>query len=205
MSWLLPGLLCSFALTALGQDNIRNIDFANFDYPWVDPLGALRVRVTNGQWREPDIELLTDDNDATFVPPFAGLTLEEIVYADLTGDFRHEAIVVLRYDTGGTAYNYYLYIYTEGENGPQLIDSIGTGERAYGGLYRVYAERNRMVVEVYDGDKQVGACCSSGLIRTRYRWNGKKFVAVGKSERGTPKTVSRRRVNPFGTPLDQLH
>jgi len=59
----------------------------------------------DGKWREPD-----SDSDM----PFNGLTLESVTLADVTADGINEAIVILRYDTGGTQYSHYVYIYSIG-------------------------------------------------------------------------------------------
>jgi hypothetical protein len=51
---------------------------------------------------------------------YAGFTLESVSYADLTGDGKDEAIVVLKYATGGTQTTNYVYVYTL-EQGPKLL------------------------------------------------------------------------------------
>jgi hypothetical protein len=81
---------------------------------------------------------------------------------------------------------------------PKLLAYFHAGDRAYLGLYRVYAQNKELDVELYDPNKRTGDCCSSGFIRTRYRWNAGKFEPVGKKEFGTSETPSRLAVSPFG-------
>ena len=144
---------CFIAAAAPPGGNIRTIDFANHEYPWrasdswpheLEWLGASepnRIRLVNGRWKMPDSD---------FEQPFAGLTLEEVVCGDLTGDSKDEAV---------------------------------------------------LVVELYDPEKQEGDCCSSGLLRQQYRWDGQVFRKVGPMMRGSAKYWSRRRVSTFGLPI----
>ena len=194
---------CAFALAQLSERDIRQIDFANHEFPWreadswPDHLEWLsitepnRVRLMNGRWQIPHSSSRTTGN---FEPPFAGLTLDEVIYGDLTGDTKDEAVTVLRFDSGGTQYFYWVYVYTTAGNQPKLLAYFRTGDRSAQGLYRVYIRDRSLIVELYDPDKQQGDCCSSGFIRGRYRWDGHVFATRGAIETGTPKSVSRRRV-----------
>jgi hypothetical protein len=180
------------------QADIRQVDFKNFSYPWSDAsLGEpgwldisheRPVRLTNGR------RMRDSGNGMTL----EGLTLEEVQYADVTGDGQTDAVVVLRYDTGGTMFFYYVYIYSLAAVQPKLLACFQSGERADSGLYRVYGQEGKLVVELFDPKKQVGECCSTGFIRTRYAWRNGKFLAVGVKEFGTPKTTSRLPVSIMG-------
>jgi hypothetical protein len=189
---------------AAGPKTIRQVDFKNFSYPWRDPPDwpdhltwqnmseRDHVQLTKG--------LCTLDTEAEKEGrPFSGLTFEEAQYADVTGDGQIDAIVLLRYDTGGTQYYYYVYIYRFAAGKPKLLAYFQSGDRAHSGLYRVYGEGGKLVVELFDPKKESGDCCSTGFVRTRYQWRNGKFEAVGAQEFGTPQAPSRLRVSVFGT------
>ena len=201
MRRLFFGLLLFAASGAVGQSKIQQVDFKNFSYPWksdsgwpdhlewLDPSEHEHIQLANGHW--------TEEQDAG--GPFSGLTLEKVQFADVTGDRRTDAIVTLRYDTGGTQFSYYVYIYSLAEQGPKLLASFHSGDRAAAGLYQVYGQKGKLIVELFDPKKAEGDCCSSGFIRTQYRWTNGKFEAVGAQEFGTTKAPSRLPVNAFGT------
>jgi hypothetical protein len=195
-------LLMSITL-ASGQQNVRPVKFENFSYPWtpssswpsqlvwVDPSAKERVTLVKGRYR---LHSEGESSDA----PFSGLTLEEVRYGSVTGTKEQDAIVVLRYDTGGTQYSHYVYIYSLAARTPELLACFHAGDRAYSGLYKVYAESGKLIVELFDPEKRTGDCCSSGLIRTRYEWRNAQFIATGAREYGTPKAPSRLPVDMFG-------
>ena len=152
-----------------------------------------------GRWREPDSETIAQNG---FHLLFNGLTLEEVVYGNLTGDHEDEAVVVLRYDTGGTQYHHFVYIYSPDVKGPRLLAWFRAGDRSANGLYQVSVREGKVVIALYDPEKQQGDCCSSGFIRQRYRWNGSGFAEEGVAERGPSRNPSRRQVSTFGLPYD---
>jgi len=164
-------LLYAFIGFADAQTNIRQFDFKNFSYPWthsfmwpsklvwLDMSKGRHVRLVNGRWQR----------DAGNGITFTGLTLEEVQFADVTGDGQTDVIVILRYDTGGTQYLHYVYVYSFVGAKPKLLACFHSGVRDELGLYKVYAQKGKLVVELFDPEKSTGACCSSGFIRTRYR------------------------------------
>jgi len=194
------------AVASASDRRIREVDFANHTYPWhrteewPDRLEwqrsaePNRINLVKGRWREPDSE--KDQR-------YSGLTLEEVVYGDLTGDDADEAVVVIRYDTGGTQYHHFVYVFSPGVKGPRLLAWFRSGDRSANGLYQVSLSNCGLVVDLYDPDKQQGDCCSSGFIRQRYRWSGTAFTKDGAIQHGSPRRVSRRAVSPFGLPQDQ--
>ncbi len=134
---------------------------------------------------------------------FSGLTLEEILFGDLTANRGEEAIAVLRYDTGGTMNWHVLYMFEWQAGSPIAVMVLRTGDRSDQGLSHAAIENGQLVVELYDPKLQTGLCCSSGIKRTRYKWNGQTFSRVGPVVRAKAKSVSRRRVNVFGIPVDR--
>jgi len=107
--------------------------------------------------------------------------------------------VVLRYDTGGTQYSHYVYLYSLKAGKPKLPAYFHTGDRAASGLYRVYGKNGNLVVELFDPNKRSGDCCSTGFVRTSYRWHEREFDAVGAQAFGTVRERSRVPVTVFGT------
>jgi hypothetical protein len=186
MRTLLLGLLviASPGLT-FGPANIRQVDFKNFTYPitgsklgherlmWMSLVNTSHVRLAIGE----DV-----GKHASGWPNFK---LESVKFADVTGNGKQNAIVVLRYDSGGTQTTHYVYIYSLGFGRPKLLAYCHTGSRSGMGLYNVYGQHGTLVFELLDPKKAVGDCCSTGFIRTRYRWRKGRFEALGAPEYGT--------------------
>lgn len=135
---------------------------------------------------------------------FSGLTFDGVSYTALSADNEENAIVVLRYDTGGTKYHYWVYIYTFTNNKPQLIGFFHAGDRAAQGLYQIYGRDRMLVVELFDPQRSEGDCCSAGFLRYQFHWNGTGFDSVGKETKGRVVSNSRRPVSVFGLPIDQV-
>jgi hypothetical protein len=114
---------------------------------------------------------------------YAGFTLESEEFADLTGDGQDEAIIILRYYTGGTQTTNYVYIYTLEGHKPKLLAYCHSGSRAAFGLYGVYGKDGYLVFELLDPRKAEGDCCSSGILISRYRWRDDRFELVGPIKR----------------------
>jgi hypothetical protein len=204
MRRVLPLVMCLLfflGTTGGGNRNIRSIDFRNFAYPWTrlgwaDHMEWLSLsehneaRLTDGRWSDSENE---DDSSL-----FVGFTLESLSYSRIAEIPGEQAVIVLRYDTGGTQYSYYVYIYTMQSGTAKLLAYFHAGDRAYSGLYQVYVERGELVVELFDSSKKMGDCCSKGFVRTRYHWHNGAFEQVGAVELGTPKAPSRLPVSVFG-------
>jgi len=191
------------------QQTIRSVDFRNFSYPWhypdtwPDHLQWMSVRLkehvklVNGKWDE------RSESEKANDPMFSGLTLEGVQYASLSDDSHEDAIVVLRCDSGGTQYHYWVYVYGFSKGAPTLMGFFHAGDRAASGLYRVFAKNHELVVQLFDPAFQEGDCCSSGYVSYRYRWNGQGFEADGPPVKGRTASTSRRAVSIFGLPIDQ--
>lgn len=197
-----------FGWSQSSNRDIRSVDFKNFVYPWQDP----EEWPDHPQWMslnlQEHIELVGgkwDDrsaNDLAERGPFSGLTLEGVDYAKLSSGSQDSAIVVLRYDSGGTQYHYWVYIYECWNGKPELMGFFHAGERAGYGLYRVFAKNHELIVQLFDPAFREGDCCSSGYVSYRYRWDGRGFEAVGTPAKGRTASTSRRNVSIFGLPLD---
>lgn len=185
------------------------MDFKNFSYPWSHPNGwpdhlqwmSLRLKehieLVNGRWDE------RDANERAHGLQFSGLTLEEVDFASLSGTRSEDAIVVLRYDSGGTQNHYWVYIYGDAKGTPKLLGVFHAGDRAQYGLYQVSVKDQILNVRLFDPKLQEGDCCSSGYLNYQFRWNGQGFEAIGNPTRGRSDSVSRRPVSVFGVSTDQ--
>jgi hypothetical protein len=111
-----------------------------------------------------------------------GFTLQSVEFANVTGDGQEEAIIVLHYRTGGTQQTDYVYVYSFAAGRPKLLAYFHSGDRAASGLYKVYGENGKLVVELFDPEKRSGDCCSSAFVRMRYKWHNGRFEAFGARE-----------------------
>jgi len=163
------------AFTSAAAQGIRKVDFKNFTYPlsgptlghnglkWLDPGKRGRLTLINGKDKEE--------------PP--GFTLQSVKFVDVTGDKNDDAIVVIHLKTGGTQQTDYVYIYSFVDGKPKILAYCHTGDRGYSGLADVYGKNGELVVELLDPSKRDGDCCSSGIIRTRYKWKDGRFEQAG--------------------------
>ena len=198
---LLAALVCFSTPCLVAQSSIRQVDFKNFIYPLSGPLlghtdlkwlsvpneSSSRTRtfqLKEGTAFTKDFKLRQNGREYA---QYEGFALQSVEYADVTGVGKEDAIVVLRYLRGGTQTIHYVYIYAFESGKPKLLAYCHTGDRAYHGLYRVYGEHENLVFELLDPAKSEGDCCSSGFVRSRYRWDGSRFQAVGRSEYGSVK------------------
>jgi len=177
--------------SAAGQGSIRQVDFKNFTYPLSGPtLGHDRL-----QWLDLSTKRhigLQNGKDAS------GFSLSSAQFADVTGEGKEDAIVVLHFDTGGTQQTDYVYIYSFKAGKPKLLAYCHTGDRAYSGLFKVYGESGKIVFELLDPKKAIGDCCSTGFIRTRYKWKNGIFMPNGVRQFGK---VKIKEYSPSGAPI----
>lgn len=99
-------------------------------------------------------------------------------YADVTGDGNSEALVVLDIITGGSMMPQCVYIFTL-ENpktkAVRLLWDFQTGDRADGGLRKIYGENENLVVERFSPEEKSGDCCPKYYIKETYKWNKNVF------------------------------
>jgi hypothetical protein len=160
--------------------SIREADFRNFRH--VDQ--RIAIRLADGA--QPEVR-------QNGIVQKEGYYIDTVTYADVTGDGREEALVLIEELTGGSATPHWVFIYADGARGPRRLWSFQTGDRATGGLKDVYAADGRLVVELYgkdrvpsdpgslegsDGTAQ-GLCCPTLFTRSRYTWDGRAFVLDG--------------------------
>lgn len=167
---------------AASDSSIRKIDFKNFTYTGPDDYQDT-FRLLGG-------EIPYVHRKVT------GIVLNEVIFSDLTKDGAEEAILVMGVQTGGSSLPNLVYVYTLGDDKPKVLWKFISGDRAEGGLKKIYAENGEFVVELFgqnrfgndkwhyemaDGEPH-GLCCPTAFTRIRFHWNGTKFVPAGKPE-----------------------
>jgi hypothetical protein len=153
-----------------GKPDIRSIDFEKVGYPNLPDYSDDRVKRRRN------------------LKPGEGKP-HELVFGDVNNDGYEDAIAVLGIDSRGSATPEYVYVFTL-ENGKlKLIWDFETGDRADGGLKKIYAENGNLTVELYGRNRYIGAqfyggdeplCCPTWFTRSTYRWNGRQFEIVAK-------------------------
>lgn len=179
----------AMALASQTPDSpIRKIDFENFSYSFSDePQGRKRIKLRDGE--QPPTQFSQHG-----IPRDMGYRLRDVSYGDVTGDGGEEAIVTIGHLHSGTAINADVYVYSMKNKDAVLLWSFETGDRAEGGLQRVYSEDGELVIELkgrnkiigtnlYADDGHVGGlCCPDAFTRTRYHWQRGRFRQKGKAE-----------------------
>ena len=173
-------LLSKTAFSQQRKLSIHSIDFANRTYPWtadlIDPTNPQKTfTIRNGE------RPATPDNRG-FIDQ-EGIFLEHVIYGDVTGDGVDDALVTMSIQTGGSAIPGLVYIYAVHANRPKLLWYFSTGDRADGGLHKVYAENGELVVELNGPKRRIeGDCCPMRFTRRRYVWRGNRFRQKGRKE-----------------------
>jgi len=166
------------------SSSIRSIDFANFKYP------GSRGLFPTAEYETESFILHKGKSKET--EKQYGMTLAGISYGDGTCDGIEEAMISLNVETDGSAGVNHVYIYRLEGGMPKFLWGFESGDRAWGGLQRVYAEGSDLVVELYGRGTQiegklssteaVGLCCPHSFTRTRYQWRGNHFQQDGEFE-----------------------
>ena len=146
----------------------RNQTRRNADWKWLADRPQQTVRLQDSWHRFQD----SDGNSLGY------LNLRSITYGDLDGDGRDEVAVDLLRGSGGTANWHYLYVYKFRGSALNLVGWLKSGSRAYGGLVQVVIRGGALVLDFSDPDRRIGDCCSEGIIRVRYRFEGGQFVEI---------------------------
>lgn len=162
---------------------LGKFDFRNHTYPL--PHG----------WQDPDSkEAQLKDGRRAMTEERIGLSYFTKRFFDATGDGQDEAFVFLKIDTAGSAMPLVVYVYTWRDGAPRLIWHFRTGDRADGGVKRLYVENSDLVVELYGQDRYIfnemetlkitadksQLCCPEYFTKNNYKWNGRDFVMQGK-------------------------
>ena len=164
------------------ESPIGGYDFRNHSYPL--PRG----------WQEADgseLELVSGFRRTTEAK--IGMEYLTTKFFDVTGDGEDEAVVILKIGTGGSALPHLVYVFEWKDDAPSLIWYFRTGDRADGGLKKIYADGGDLIVELFGQDRyifgemetlkitgdEVQLCCPTHFTRNRYRWTNGSFRLEG--------------------------
>ena len=160
---------------SIANSPIRLVDFNNIAYPrFPDYRGDEKRSIT----------LRAGEGSPAFLN-----------YGDITGDGVEDAMVVFGVQTRGSAILDYVYVFTMEKEQPKLVWDFETGDRADGGLRRIYAENGNLVIELFGKDRVVGGelyqgdeglCCPSSFTRAYYKWTGDRFELTNKETLSNP-------------------
>ncbi len=139
-------LILSAAAFAQEVDSIRSIDFSNYTYPG-----------SRGLFPTPEYETTRftlkggKSGDGR-----EGMTFRRAVYGDVTGDGVAEAVIILGVNTEGSAAVSHVYIYTLKDRRPEFLWGFESGDRAWGGLRKVYPQDGGLVIELWGKGTRLG-------------------------------------------------
>ena len=144
------------------------------------------------------ITLVNGRYDFDQANPSAGpsLILDRVMYGYLTSAKQLDAVAVLGYHTGGTAYWDYVFAFSLEGNSPKLVGWLRAGSRADSGLYQLKVTNRGLIVDLFDPERRMGACCSEGFVRTTYDFKNGYFVQRGAQEYGDVEMSGPKRPDP---------
>jgi hypothetical protein len=165
---------------------LAKVDFRNFTFPlprgWQDASGE--ITLTNGlaplSMEKEDLKL--------------GARYVATKFGDVTGDGQDEAFVIVKLETGGSAFPQVVYVYEWKNEKPERLWYFRTGDRSDGGLKDIRAENSELVIELFGQDRYIFGdvetlkivgdefrlCCPNYFTRNRYKLTGGRFVMQGK-------------------------
>lgn len=164
-------LIGAFSLSTFAQTTIRKVDFKNFTYD-VDIFEKKeKLTLKNGEF-----DRNTEEDKLFFV-------VTDVVYGDLNGDGKEEAVVTTSMNTGGTGNFSNGIIFTIKNGKPVILTEFEGGDRAYGGIRSVKIDKGLFFLQQNDVGEAGGACCPEFSVTTMFELKGGKLAKVGKQER----------------------
>lgn len=154
------------------QSNWAGADLQNFTYTpsCASEDSAKPVTVKNGEYSY-------EKQEDGYVDRFS-FNVFDIVYGDLTGDGKEEAVALTVCNTGGTGNFSEGFIFGAQGGKAVLLATLPGGDRAYGGIRKAWIDKGRLVVETNDPGEMGGACCPTEIITSTYKLAGKKLNEV---------------------------
>jgi len=175
MKYLWFGLLSAMiSIPLFAQSDIRKVDFKNFTYlPHCSGEETQKLTVKNGEYSME--KKMEDYVDRIYFNIFA------VSYGDLDGDGSDEAVILSTCNTGGTGNFSEGFIYKLRGGRPQLIERIGGGDRAYGGLRTANVVNRVLVVERNDPGEDGANCCPELIETQKYKMTNGKLIEFGEA------------------------
>jgi len=102
----------------------------------------------------------------------------DVIYGDLTGDGKDEAIALTVCNTGGTGNFSEGFIFGVQNGKTVQLAILPGGDRAYGGIRKAWIDKGRLVVETNDPGELGGACCPTEIVTSTYKLVGKTLREV---------------------------
>lgn len=168
-------LLFVFSITrTFAQSDIRKIDFRNYSYNTCFSEDKKTTRITKGKY-----EREINEGGYKYTVYFE---VRDVIYGDLDGDGKEEAVVSTMCSGGGTGRFTEALIFRSKNGKEELIGSTGMGDRADGGLHDIKFVNGQLKVEQYGGN--AGACCPEYIVTHTYKLTGKGLVEIGKPVQG---------------------
>ncbi len=173
--WLLSIVVVLGSFPICGAQ-IRSVDWKNFSYPWYPadtrpPYRGRKITLVNGEFK-------VDANRRRNIENL-WVTFSNVAYADLTGDGRDEAIVLINGIETFNSGTGCIFVYTMSRGRLRLLWLHETGDRGMGGLKELKVVNRDLLVEQYEDNRCMA--CTDRWRRTLYRWNGRRF-RIAKSE-----------------------
>lgn len=140
-------------------------DSARKDAQPSEPVDAAAIRAVNLA-QSPDVQASLRQLGSGSIDP------AEIVYADLTGDRREDAVVPVA--SGGTLGNIAYLVLTLKSGAPALILTRTLDRGSAGGL-RMAIEDSKLVETAAEYGAEDPLCCPSVLRKTWFRWDGARL------------------------------
>lgn len=109
-----------------------------------------------------------------------GFVTREIVFSDLTGDGRSDAVVLV--DTGGVAGAVALYVFsTDGQPATSELRAVYRSQRLYRGSVRVADAKLTLRTPRFKRGDDV--CCPAKIVERSYSWSAAAKTLVRRSTR----------------------
>jgi len=164
-------ILSPLAMAQSKGGDIHAVDFRNgftYDVGFGDE--PRPVTVKNGEYSH-----AADDEKVYF-------EVRKVVYGDLTGDGKDEAIVETLLNTGGTGQFTDGLVFEFRGGKAVLVGSLGTGDRADGGVFDVFIRDGKIYDERF-GQEHSGACCPEYVETHVAVLRAGKLQEIGKPSR----------------------
>jgi hypothetical protein len=156
---------------AQAKADIHSVDFRNgFVYDIGVGDEPIPVTVKGGTYSRD-----TEDDKTYF-------EIQKVVYGDLTGDGKDEAIVQTLLNTGGTGQFTEALLFEFRGGKAELISSLGIGDRADGGVFEVFIRDGKIFDERF-GQDHSGACCPEYVETYVYGLRAGKLKPVERATR----------------------
>ena len=120
-----------------------------------------------------DVQMLLNQAGSGSIEP------KTVVFADVTGDQREEAIIPI--SSGGTAGNLAYVVFTLKAGTPQKVLTRTLGRSSAGGL-KMTVEDGKLVESSAEYGPSDPLCCPTVLKLTTFRWDGASLQVVGEQQ-----------------------